>query len=166
MPEVGLVAILDADKEGFRAPEELAHPDDRSRCAQSARRARFCTRIMRAKSIKRALEGRAAVAASRSSSTRRMASRRAVFRRPSRTSWKARIRTARRSAALGGLPSRRAEYVSLTPERALRKIKKLEPEEMFKHARNLEFEDAARLRDEIQKLRNVELGPPPTAKAS
>jgi excinuclease UvrABC nuclease subunit len=29
---------------------------------------------------------------------------------------------------------------------------------MFKHARNLEFEQAARLRDEIQKLRNVELG--------
>ena len=36
---------------------------------------------------------------------------------------------------------------------------------MYKHARNLEFENAARLRDEIQKLRNVELGLPPTAKA-
>jgi excinuclease UvrABC nuclease subunit len=29
---------------------------------------------------------------------------------------------------------------------------------MLKHARNLEFEQAARLRDEIHKLRNVELG--------
>jgi excinuclease UvrABC helicase subunit UvrB len=29
---------------------------------------------------------------------------------------------------------------------------------MFKHARNLEFEEAARLRDEVQKLRKIELG--------
>jgi excinuclease UvrABC nuclease subunit len=29
---------------------------------------------------------------------------------------------------------------------------------MFKHARNLEFEEAARIRDEVQKLRKVELG--------
>ena len=53
------------------------------------------------------------------------------------------------------------DYASLTPEQAIRKIKKLE-QEMFKHARNLEFEEAARLRDEIQKLRNVELGIPGT----
>ena len=39
----------------------------------------------------------------------------------------------------------------------MRAIKKLE-QEMFKRARNLEFEEAARLRDEIHKLRNVELG--------
>ena len=37
--------------------------------------------------------------------------------------------------------------------------KKLE-QEMFKHARNLEFEEAARIRDEVQKLRKVELGLP------
>ncbi|HKE96802.1 MAG TPA: UvrB/UvrC motif-containing protein, partial [Povalibacter sp.] len=57
-----------------------------------------------------------------------------------------------------------ASYRSLTPEQAVRRIKKLE-QEMLKHARNLEFEEAARLRDEIQKLRNVELGLPPSMKA-
>jgi excinuclease UvrABC nuclease subunit len=31
---------------------------------------------------------------------------------------------------------------------------------MFEHARNLEFEEAARLRDELQALRRVELGLP------
>jgi excinuclease ABC subunit B len=60
---------------------------------------------------------------------------------------------AKRVADTGG------DYASLTPEQAIRKIKKLE-QEMFKHARNLEFEEAARLRDQIQKLRNVELGIP------
>jgi excinuclease ABC subunit B len=50
-----------------------------------------------------------------------------------------------------------ADYSSLTPDQVIRRIKKLE-QEMLKHARNLEFEQAARLRDEIHKLRNVELG--------
>ena len=36
----------------------------------------------------------------------------------------------------------------------MKRIKKLEAE-MMKLARNLEFEQAARLRDEIQKLRHV-----------
>ena len=39
----------------------------------------------------------------------------------------------------------------------MRQIKKLEAE-MFKRARNLEFEEAARLRDEIERLKQVELG--------
>jgi excinuclease ABC subunit B len=50
-----------------------------------------------------------------------------------------------------------ADYSSLRPDQIIRRIKKLE-QEMLKHARNLEFEEAARLRDEIHKLRNVELG--------
>ena len=41
----------------------------------------------------------------------------------------------------------------------IRRIKKLE-QEMFKHARNLEFEQAARLRDEVHKLRNAAFGLP------
>ena len=48
--------------------------------------------------------------------------------------------------------------VKLTPEQALKRVKKLE-QEMFKHARNLEFEQAARLRDEIGELRQLALGP-------
>ena len=36
-------------------------------------------------------------------------------------------------------------------------MKKLEAE-MHKRARNLEFEEAARLRDEIERLRQLELG--------
>ena len=37
MPEVSLVAILDADKEGFLRSETLTHPDHRPRSAESAR---------------------------------------------------------------------------------------------------------------------------------
>ena len=48
-------------------------------------------------------------------------------------------------------------YESMTPEQLLRKAQKLE-KKMLKHARDLEFEEAARLRDEIQDMRKVGLG--------
>jgi excinuclease ABC subunit B len=49
----------------------------------------------------------------------------------------------------------------MAPEQAAKRIKKLEAE-MMKLARNLEFEQAARLRDEIQKLRQSAFGAPKT----
>ena len=47
----------------------------------------------------------------------------------------------------------------LEPEQAMKRVKKLEAE-MYKHARNLEFEEAARLRDQIEKLRHQAFGVP------
>ncbi|TLY89731.1 MAG: hypothetical protein E6K44_09765, partial [Gammaproteobacteria bacterium] len=47
----------------------------------------------------------------------------------------------------------------LRPEVLVKEIKKLEAE-MFRKARNLEFEDAAQLRDEIERLKQLELGLP------
>ena len=47
--------------------------------------------------------------------------------------------------------------MDLKPETLARQMKKLEAE-MHKRARNLEFEEAARLRDEIERLRQLELG--------
>ena len=53
------------------------------------------------------------------------------------------------------------DAAALAPEQALKRIKKLETE-MMKLARNLEFEQAARLRDQIQKLRHAAFGVPDT----
>ena len=47
----------------------------------------------------------------------------------------------------------------LTPEQAAKRIKKLDAE-MMKLARNLEFEQAARIRDEIHRLRQSAFGVP------
>jgi excinuclease ABC subunit B len=47
----------------------------------------------------------------------------------------------------------------MTPAALVKEIKKLEVE-MFRKARNLEFEDAASLRDEIDRLKQLELGFP------
>jgi excinuclease ABC subunit B len=45
-----------------------------------------------------------------------------------------------------------ADYASLSADQASAMIKRLEAQ-MYKHAENLEFEDAARLRDQIHRLR-------------
>src|SRR4029079_2668834 len=52
----------------------------------------------------------------------------------------------------------------LSPEQIVREIKRLEAE-MYKHARNLEFEEAARIRDTIEKMKQMELGLVPGAES-
>jgi excinuclease ABC subunit B len=70
--------------------------------------------------------------------------------------------------ARGAVPRRgragesRRDYRHLTPEQLSKRISKLE-KAMYEHARNLEFEEAASLRDELLALRRVELGLPATS---
>ena len=45
----------------------------------------------------------------------------------------------------------------MTAEQILKKAQKME-KKMLKYARDLEFEEAAKLRDEIQKMREIGLG--------
>ena len=49
------------------------------------------------------------------------------------------------------------DYASMAPELLLKRAEKLE-KQMLKHARDLEFEEAARLRDEIQRIRGLAMG--------
>jgi excinuclease ABC subunit B len=53
-------------------------------------------------------------------------------------------------------------YERLSPEQMLARVVQLE-KRMYEHARNLEFEQAARLRDEINDLREQSVGLPPRA---
>ena len=46
----------------------------------------------------------------------------------------------------------------MPPARLAAKLAELEAK-MYAHAENLEFEEAARVRDEIQRVRNMGLGP-------
>jgi excinuclease ABC subunit B len=49
-----------------------------------------------------------------------------------------------------------ADYATLGPSQLSALLRKLE-HQMYKHAQDLEFEDAARLRDEIQRVRSRQL---------
>ncbi|MCB1850309.1 MAG: UvrB/UvrC motif-containing protein, partial [Gammaproteobacteria bacterium] len=46
-----------------------------------------------------------------------------------------------------------AEYAAMTPQQMAKRIKQLE-QQMYQHARDLEFEEAARIRDRIRQLQD------------
>jgi excinuclease ABC subunit B len=54
---------------------------------------------------------------------------------------------------------KRAVYEVMSPDQLMKKAAQLE-KKMLKHARDLEFEEAAKLRDEIQSMRASALGLP------
>lgn len=49
------------------------------------------------------------------------------------------------------------DYASRSPEHTAKRIKQLE-QRMYEHAKNLEFEQAAKVRDEISELKDKLLG--------
>jgi len=152
MPEVSLVAILDADKEGFlRSEGSLIQTIGRA--ARNVRGKAILYADTRTGSIERAI-----------AETDRRRTKQLEFNAQHGITPKTIIKAVgdvmegARSVHEGSSRSD-TDVSSLMPEQALKRIKKLDAE-MMKLARNLEFEQAARLRDEIQKLRQVALGVP------
>ncbi len=153
MPEVSLVAILDADKEGFlRSEGSLIQTIGRA--ARHIRGKAIMYADVRTGSIERAI-----------AETDRRRTRQIEFNAEHgitpRTIVKAvgDVMEGARSVQDSHARDAGADYALMAPEQALKRIKKLDAE-MMKLARNLEFEQAARVRDEIQKLRQVALGVP------
>jgi excinuclease ABC subunit B len=153
MPEVSLVAILDADKEGFlRSEGSLIQTIGRA--ARNIRGKAILYADRRTGSIERAI-----------AETDRRRNKQVEFNLEHGITPKTIIkavgdvmegaRAVPESVREGG-----PDY-ALAPEQAVKRIKKLEAE-MMKLARNLEFEQAARLRDEIQRLRHSAFGAPAT----
>jgi excinuclease ABC subunit B len=152
LPEVSLVAILDADKEGFlRSENSLIQTIGRAARNVNGRAILYADTITG--SMRRALD-----------ETERRRRRQLAYNEAHGITPKGIIKAVRdiMEGAHGPGEDLRvampARGVKLTPEQALKRVKKLE-QEMFKHARNLEFEQAARLRDEIAELRQQALGP-------
>ena len=154
MPEVSLVAILDADKEGFLRSE-------RSLIQTIGRAARNVngTAILYADTMTGSMQ-RAIDETNRRRVRQVLHNERYGIKPTTIIKQVADIMEAaypipgrgRRRVMEGAIP-----YESLSPEQLMRKAQKLE-QRMLKHARDLEFEDAARLRDEIQHIRKIGLG--------
>ncbi len=156
MPEVSLVAIFDADKEGFlRSEGALIQTIGRAARNINGRAILYADRITG--SMQRAI----------AETDRRRQKQvefnalhgitpRSIRKSVSDVMEGARGGGGRRDGRRGdGRRDERAEH--LTPEQLAREIKKLE-QRMFQHARELEFEEAARVRDQIGHLRDEELG--------
>ena len=147
LPEVSLVAILDADKEGFLRSE--------GSLIQTIGRAA------------RNVNGKAILYADTVTGSMRRALDETARRRAKQLAWNeahgVTPQTIRKAVKdiMEGLHGdggeREQSRVRLTPEQAVKRIRRLE-QEMLRLARNLEFERAAKLRDEIAALRRESLG--------
>ena len=157
IPEVSLVAILDADKEGFLRSE-------RSLIQTIGRAARN-------------LQGRAILYADKVTDSMRRAMDETDRRREKQVAYNLEhgitpqgIRKAVADVMHAGYEQldqrelkaaeERARYEAMAPEKLAREIKKLE-KQMYQHAQNLEFEQAGRARDQLRELREMTIKPPP-----
>ena len=159
LPEVSLVAILDADKEGFlRSTRSLIQTIGRAARNIHGRAILYADQVT--DSMRRALEEterrrrkQLAYNAAHGITPRGIekAVRDIIDGAPGAAPEPGRARAAR-------VAEEAAEYADLDPRALARRLKDME-RRMYAHAANLEFEQAAELRDRIEALRRHHLGP-------
>jgi excinuclease ABC subunit B len=153
IPEVSLVAILDADKEGFlRSVVSLVQTIGRAARNINGKAILYGDRIT--KSMQQAID-----------ETERRREKQRQFNKEHHIEPASIFKSITDILQVsipgaGATPSGRtlgkvaepaADYKALTPVQLGKKLKQLE-ETMYRHAKNLEFEQAARIRDEIKAL--------------
>lgn len=156
IPEVSLVAILDADKEGFlRSDRSLIQTIGRAARNSDGKAILYADKIT--DSMKRAmdeterrrnkqLEHNAKHGITPQTIKKRIADvMEGAYANAKRGDKKGK-------AKLDKVAEDAAHYAALSPAQAVKKIKQME-DKMFQHAKNLEFEQAAAMRDEIAAIR-------------
>ncbi|MEG3592301.1 MAG: excinuclease ABC subunit UvrB [Pseudomonadota bacterium] len=152
IPEVSLVAILDADKEGFlRSERSLIQTIGRAARNINGKAILYGDHVTG--SMQRAIQ-----------ETNRRREKQTLFNKKHNITPKgvkkevpdimegAHSRTQKKYKQTSKLGEPKPEYILVSTEIGMKKIKKLE-KEMYQHAKNLEFEDAAMLRDEIELIK-------------
>jgi excinuclease ABC subunit B len=155
MPEVSLVAILDADKEGFlRSDRSLIQTIGRAARNLNGRAIMYADVITG--SMRRAID-----------ETERRRTRQQQHNKDHGITPKG-IKKAVTDIMQAGYEQRyqekylkvaehAADYIHMAPDKASKEIDKLE-KRMYEHAKNLEFEEAAALRDKIDEIRKLVMG--------
>ncbi len=157
LPEVSLVAILDADKEGFlRSERSLIQTIGRAARNVHGKAILYADKITG--SMQRAIE-----------ETERRRKKQQLYNQQHGITPKtiekavqdimegAYSNKAVASYRYNKVAEQQATYQALSPIELVKKLKQLE-QKMYQHARNLEFEEAAKVRDEWKKLQEGVLG--------
>ncbi|HEA26650.1 MAG TPA: excinuclease ABC subunit UvrB, partial [Ectothiorhodospiraceae bacterium] len=156
MPEVALVAILDADKEGFlRSETSLIQTIGRAARNLNGKAILYADKIT--KSMKKAID-----------ETDRRRAKQVAHNKEHGITPKG-IKKAVADILETGYPGSKnvrrmlktaediVEYAAMSQEQINKEIKLLE-KQMYRHAENLEFEEAGRIRDKIHKIQENHLG--------
>jgi excinuclease ABC subunit B len=159
MPEVALVAILDADKEGFlRSDRSLIQTMGRAARNAEGRAILYADRIT--DSMKRAIEEVDRRRDKQIANNKKFGIEpKTIFKDVADILEGARVIPGKKGRkSKGRVAEPQADYVlesrdAVTPKAISELVKKLE-NRMYDHAQNLEFEQAAQLRDEVGKLRD------------
>jgi len=154
MPEVSLVAILDADKEGFlRSESSLIQTIGRAARNASGKAILYADRVTG--SMKRAMD-----------ETDRRRAKQVAYNEEHGIvpkTVKKSVTDIMEGAYPGGMKGIKkvgkvadelAEYAGLSPKEMGKKLEQLE-QQMYQHARDLEFEEAAAVRDQIAALKKI-----------
>jgi excinuclease ABC subunit B len=158
MPEVSLVAILDADKEGFlRSTGSLIQTIGRAARNVRGKAILYADNITRSMQAAmdetaRRREKQVAYNEEHGITPQSVVRRIADIMEGARSEGASNRGRGKSGRGRMAVAEEGAEYAALSSNEASNMIKKLEAQ-MYKHAENLEFEDAARLRDKIGKLR-------------
>ena len=160
IPEVSLVAIFDADKEGFlRSDRSLIQTIGRAARNINGKAILYADKITG--SMQRAIEETDRRRGKQQEHNKKHnITPRSVEKSIGNIMEGAQSRyDQQRYKQMHEIAEVSGDYKVLTPELAIKQIHQLE-QKMYDFARNLEFEDAARVRDEIHRLRSFALGVP------
>ena len=156
MPEVTLVAILDADKEGFlRSERSLIQTIGRAARNVEGKAILYGDRIT--KSMQAAIDETDRRRAKQIEHNEKHGITPTTIIKKVSDIMEGAYGSSMRGRAkkeFDKVADSKASYNSMTPDKAIKEITKLE-KKMFKHAKDLEFEEAASVRDEIANLREL-----------
>jgi len=158
IPEVSLVAILDADKEGFlRSERSLIQTIGRAARNLNGRAILYADKITG--SMQRAI-----------AETDRRRDKQLEYNKEHGITPKGIIKAIRDSLDdkqkeaqndrkhLNQVAEEKAKYAALSPKQLAKRLQQME-NAMYRHAQDLEFEEAGKMRDEMERIRALTLGP-------
>jgi excinuclease ABC subunit B len=157
MPEVSLVAILDADKEGFlRSAGSLVQTIGRAARNVRGTALMYADRVTG--SMQRAIDETNRRRAKQLEFNAEHGITPQTIRKGVADIMEGAHGQAPKGRGRAKVAERGASYEKMEPAALAREIERLE-KQMFRHARELEFESAAKVRDEIARLKRASLGP-------